>query len=123
MIRGISQRIRLDAVILFGSRARGDATLQSDYDIVVIGDFHEQFLDRLEWVLDYTPHVPTDVFCYTPAEFEKMFSTYRLTAIDAVGEGIVLFGGAFIRPFKARYADFVRRGLHKTTCTLVPPSN
>jgi len=47
LIKSISDRIRLDAVILFGSRAKGTAHQFSDYDLVIIGDFTEAYRDRL----------------------------------------------------------------------------
>ena len=41
---------RLNRVVLFGSRARGDAQPQSDYDVAVfLNDFHDRWseMDRL----------------------------------------------------------------------------
>jgi len=41
---------RLDRVVLFGSRARGDARPDSDYDVAVfLNDFHDRWseVDRL----------------------------------------------------------------------------
>jgi len=84
MISALQARVPLHAVILFGSHARGQAGPYSDYDIVIIADFEEKYLDRGRWVVQLAPPVPIDIFCYTPAEFEKMFNTYRLTAIDAI---------------------------------------
>ena len=123
MIRALQSHVELKAVILFGSRARGTFHKYSDHDLVIIGDFTGPYFDRLGWVMDLTPDVSVDLFCYTPSEFEQMFKTYRLTAIDAIGEGIVLFGEAFISPYKKRHAEFVRRGMRKTSCVLIPPTS
>lgn len=123
MIEGIRARIPLHAVILFGSRARGEALPHSDYDLVVIGDFAEPFIHRSAWVVQLAPTVAIDVFCYTPAEFERMFSRFRLTAIDAIGEGIPLFGAGFLRSYQTRYYELVERGMRKTDCTLIPPAH
>ncbi|HEY3776835.1 MAG TPA: nucleotidyltransferase domain-containing protein [Rhizomicrobium sp.] len=41
---------RLDRIVLFGSRARGDARADSDYDVAVfLNDFHDRWseMDRL----------------------------------------------------------------------------
>jgi len=37
-------------VVLFGSRARGDARPESDYDVAIWPGGHEQPRDRLRWV-------------------------------------------------------------------------
>jgi predicted nucleotidyltransferase len=121
MIAAIQARIDLKAVILFGSRARGTAQAYSDYDLVIIGDFKDKYLARLEWVIQLAPFMPVDLFCYTPQEFEVMFQAFRLTPIDAVGEGVVLLGDDWVRPYKERHAILVEHGMRKTDCVLIPP--
>lgn len=121
MILQIKKRINLKSVILFGSRARGDAKSNSDYDLVIIADFQEKYLARSDWILEFVPFVSIDLFCYTPQEFEKLFLSYNITAIDAIGEGTTLFGDDYIKSYKERYKDFVSRGLKKDKCILIPP--
>ena len=53
-VERVSRKVRLHAVILFGSRARGDYGPWSDYDLLLIGDFKEPYLDRLKTLLDLT---------------------------------------------------------------------
>jgi len=122
MINEIKKRVPLKSVILFGSHARGTAHKFSDYDLVIIADFQEEYFDRSAWISEITPYVSIDLFCYTPEEFERLFISYNLTAIDAIGEGIVLFGEDYIAPFRVWYADYIRRGMRKTQCVLIPPS-
>ena len=122
LIDEIKKRVPLKGVILFGSYARGTAHKFSDYDLVIIADFQEEYFDRSAWITEIAPFVSIDLFCYTPEEFEVLFSSYNLTAIDAIGEGIVLFGEDYIAPYRVRYADFKRRGMRKTQCVLIPPS-
>lgn len=43
----ILSRYKVHAIILFGSRARGDWLPDSDYDMLVVADFEEPFLDRI----------------------------------------------------------------------------
>ncbi|HME55529.1 MAG TPA: nucleotidyltransferase domain-containing protein [Candidatus Lokiarchaeia archaeon] len=121
MIDSIKERIPLHAFIVFGSRARGDANKYSDYDLLIIGNFKESFRKRWDWVMHITPDVSIDLFCLTPEEFANLFDEFNLTAIDAIGEGIVLFGEDFIAPFKARYDEYVRKGMKKTSCLLIHP--
>lgn len=121
MIDAVSAVVHIHAVVLFGSRARGTASDRSDYDVCIIGDFSMPFHLRASMILMHAPNVPVDVFCYTPDEFEKMFSSYHVTAIDVVGDGIVLRGAQFMKDYAERHATFVENGMRKTNCTLVPP--
>ena len=122
-ITNLKARVQVQAVILFGSRARGDAGQFSDYDLLIIADFKEPYQRRREWVIRLAPLVSIDLFCFTPAEFESLFNDLEITAIDAVGEGVVLFGEPFVEPFKAKHTDLVVRGMKKTDCVLLPPQS
>jgi predicted nucleotidyltransferase len=59
------------AVILFGSVARGAAEPGSDIDLVVLGRFRERRRSRARElrVLRERYAMPVDVQCYTPEEF------------------------------------------------------
>ncbi len=122
MISRINKEISLNAAILFGSRARGDARKTSDYDIILIGDFQERFIDRGKIISHLLPSMAIDIFCYTPSEFEMMFSSFNLTAIDGIGEGIVLFGQKFLSSYQERFEEFIQKGMKKYKCVLIPPS-
>src|SRR5580704_9154084 len=60
-------------VILFGSRARGEATRDSDIDLLVIVD-DETPLDKLGWNVGYESHRSkraADVFPMRAGDFER----------------------------------------------------
>jgi predicted nucleotidyltransferase len=63
-----------EKIILFGSRARGEADSYSDYDVVVIKSTDRSFLERLQdmvpYILDFDRAV--EVLVYTPEEFDRM---------------------------------------------------
>ncbi len=65
----------LDATIyLFGSYARGDHTLESDVDIVVVSRLFEgiDYATRVALVRVKLPsHIDFDIIPLTPSEFEK----------------------------------------------------
>lgn len=73
--RRLSQRLGVDRLILFGSRARGQELLTSDVDVVVVSEgFRETpFRRRHEKVLELWPDlVDLEVLCYTPEEFDRL---------------------------------------------------
>jgi predicted nucleotidyltransferase len=71
-VKKLRAQLPVERVILHGSAARADLTESSDLDIVVIGDFHGRWIDRVGLVQDLTPPgLPIEAFCYTPEEFEE----------------------------------------------------
>ncbi len=70
----LGKEIRITRVILFGSRARGEALKTSDVDLVVLSpDFQGMnFLTRLELLARFwEPGLDADILGYTPEEFEE----------------------------------------------------
>jgi predicted nucleotidyltransferase len=63
-----------ERIILFGSRARGEADELSDYDLVVIKRTDRSFVDRLQDIVPYLVRLqrPADILVYTPEEFDRM---------------------------------------------------
>jgi len=79
-----------EKIIIFGSRARGDNLVRSDYDIVVVSRKFENvhFLERISnllklWDYDYD----IDILPYTPKEFEQKKKEIGIVA-EAINEGI-----------------------------------
>lgn len=66
-----------ERIILFGSRARGEADEHSDYDLMVIKRTDRPFLDRLCDMVPYLRQItrPADILVYTPEEFARMAET------------------------------------------------
>lgn len=92
-IEKIKDKFEPELILLFGSRARGDALRSSDYDIIVVSrkfermDFRERIIKVYELV---TEPLNVDVLCYTPEEFEE--KRKRITIIKkAAEEGVILF--------------------------------
>jgi len=72
--RQLARRIRVDRMILFGSRARGDWLLTSDVDLMIVSrDFGGyRFAERSAEVLaHWRGRVDLEVFCYTPEEIAE----------------------------------------------------
>jgi predicted nucleotidyltransferase len=77
-------------MILFGSRARGNSTRWSDFDLVIVSSyfegmstFHRSVGFRKYWDLDY----PVDFLCYTPTEFQRLKNQVSIVR-EAIENGI-----------------------------------
>lgn len=90
--KGIGKTRRIEKMMLFGSRARGDELLTSDVDVIVVsGDYDkmdyrkrpDQFLD--EWTLP----VDLEILCYSPQEFESKRKEIGIVR-QAAKEGIII---------------------------------
>lgn len=85
----LAATIRIDRVVLFGSRARGDAGPLSDVDLLVVSEaFEGKSLGERAgplyraWDLD----LPVDFLCYTPAEFARERARVSIVRV-ALDEG------------------------------------
>ncbi len=77
---------------MFGSRARGDYLLDSDYDLIIVSDKFKNydFTDRMAQVMRLSDgSVSFDIICYTEDEFEKKKKEIG-TVQEAVKEGVLL---------------------------------
>lgn len=85
----LSKKIKVEALIVFGSRARSEALLTSDYDICVISDdftkmsrFERTFLLLDSWEAD----TALEPVAYTTEEFKKATG---LLVWDILEDGVV----------------------------------
>jgi hypothetical protein len=91
-LKRVKKEFDPDLVILFGSRARGDAWKRSDYDFIVVSKQFEgvHWLARIEKVVRlWDSVISIDLLPYTPEEFsdKKQQSSF---VRKAVREGRVL---------------------------------
>ncbi len=86
----LSRRYRVERLILFGSRARGDHLLASDVDLIIVSpDFAGvPFLRRVRDVVAlWESDLDLEVLPYTPEEFERKKGEIGIVAI-AAREGV-----------------------------------
>lgn len=96
MVDVIVREVDPEAIILFGSRARGDAGPDSDVDLLVIESepFSQQRSRRLEATRLYTAlrnmPVSKDLLLYSREEFEKWKTSLNHVVGRAYREGRLL---------------------------------
>jgi predicted nucleotidyltransferase len=106
----------LIAVVLFGSRARGEATAASDWDLLVLAaDLPSSPLQRhicLTTLLPVAWRGQVSILARTPAEFESHLSSLML---DIAVDGIILYDpeGYATRRLTALKQLIANRGLSR----------
>jgi predicted nucleotidyltransferase len=93
IVRRLVEAIDPDKIILFGSRARGDADAHSDVDLLIIKpsqDAHHRRAGQAYGAL-WGIGVPTDVLWYTPDEVEEWSEVRFHVTARATSEGRVLY--------------------------------
>ena len=81
-----------DLVLVFGSRVRGEALVESDLDLLVVSKRFRgvSFLERASGLLaELEPSFPVDVLCYTPEEFARKRRELGIVSL-ALEEGMAL---------------------------------
>ena len=77
----VGERLQVESLILFGSRAKGSGDEWSDYDLIVVSpDFDGvPFLERGRQLFPLREQgVSYDFLCYTPSEFARLSSQITL---------------------------------------------
>jgi HEPN domain-containing protein/predicted nucleotidyltransferase len=122
-IRGALDKSRLREVVgavVFGSRARGTATVSSDIDLLVVCDgIHAKPHRRGEEIAAIKKHLPglvADILLLTPQEVESNFRNHNPLFLDIAAEGIILMDDqGRLKPLMEETRDYIkRRGIKKT---------
>jgi hypothetical protein len=99
---------RARAVILFGSRARGEHTEESDADICLIAeDLPEDLFQRRYPAPSGYRYL--SVFGYHPQEFLHLLSEGNLFVLDIAHEGRCLYDDNFIAQAHEAYEEAISR--------------
>jgi len=95
-VAALSEREKIERLVLFGSCARGDATEGSDIDIAAIGeDIDDETLWKLyDCVPAYVPgqYVRNDIIAITNNQFIKHINSFGMVQKYIFREGVDLSG-------------------------------
>lgn len=92
LVESLIQALSPRRIILFGSRARGEAGPDSDFDLMLVVDTDLPPADRAFIANKAVRHlgVPVDIIVYTPEEFDRLASWPSSIVAAAISEGNVL---------------------------------
>ncbi len=92
-VRRIVEILHPQRVVLFGSRARGEAQPESDIDLLVIAESSEPRYRRAVPLYGALSDIPVamDIIVYTPEEVEEWSGVRQAFVTTALREGIVLY--------------------------------
>jgi hypothetical protein len=104
-----------DCIILFGSVARNEHSSNSDVDILVIGgslpDLHRE---RFRLLLQMRPRfAPLQVHDYSRSEWDQMMATKHVTALEALNDGIALYGHDMFLRWRREFERWLTLGLRR----------
>ena len=94
IVRRIVAAIDPDKIILFGSRARGDARPDSDYDLLVVKDTTERTLklEQRAYRAMLGAHAgPVDILVETPQRVARLKAAIGTVFPDALSEGRMVY--------------------------------
>ena len=93
IVRRIVATVHPHKIVLFGSRARGDARQNSDIDLLVIADSNEPRYRRSRPLYGALRDImiSMDIVVYTPDEVEEWSEVRQAFVTTAVREGKALY--------------------------------
>ena len=90
----VRKKVSLCSVVLFGSRARGDAEPDSDMDVLVIvdnlADKDEDYISECAWEAGFESGIVVVPVVYSRLEWENGPERYSLLAEAVKSDGVYL---------------------------------
>jgi predicted nucleotidyltransferase len=123
VVKKLASRYRLTAIILFGSHARGDWGPWSDYDLLIIGDFEEKYVDRIGEILELLSdiRIPVEPHPYTLQEALQMLGEGNPLIVDAIEEGRVLYRSEDYDRLLEAFRRLREKGMRRSNTSIILP--
>ncbi|MHA1252567.1 MAG: nucleotidyltransferase domain-containing protein [Candidatus Helarchaeota archaeon] len=119
----LKNHYKITALILFGSRARNDHLPYSDYDILIIADFQENYLDRINNILNHLIYIKKniEIYPYTLKEALLMLKNGNPTIFDALDEGITFFKNSEFTILEKLFQELKNKGMKRSKTSIILP--
>ncbi len=123
VVERLKSKFDIIAVILFGSRARGDWGPWSDYDLLIIGNFRINYLDRIRQILELVDDIPLPIepHPYTLDEAMKLLRKGTPSIVDALEEGKILYLDDRFKALEKLYTELKKKGMKRTYTSITIP--
>jgi|GEM_PF-754094 len=114
-----------DCIILFGSVARQEQAPDSDIDILVIGgNLPENQRQRFRLLMRLRPRfAPIQVQSFSRAEWERMVTVRHVTILEALNDGVALYGQRLFGRWRRQFERWQQLGLRRERCAWILPSD
>ncbi|MGH2350685.1 MAG: nucleotidyltransferase domain-containing protein [Chloroflexota bacterium] len=99
-------------VVLFGSRARGDWSVGSDFDLLLglKGEDGRRLVDRIGAFAAPLPAANVDLFPYSRSEWQRMFADRHPLLLEALEHGVVLYDDGDFAAMRRTFREWRRTG-------------
>jgi len=110
-IKGLESELGgVEAVIIYGSAARGGMGVWSDVDILIVSDGFRglNLLDRISLLMEHMQH-PMEALGYTYHELARMVDRANALALNALIDGRVVLASRRVLELRERASKMFRR--------------
>ncbi len=100
----------------------GDWMPISDYDLLVVADFDEPFLDRIYQLSSLVEGLmPVEFHPYRLEEVREMLGRGVVSIVDALEEGVSLYESTSFQEIRKTFREMKKKGLRKSSTAVILP--
>ena len=110
-VKGLESELGdVEAVIIYGSAAKGGMGVWSDIDVFIVSDGFRglSLLDRISLLMEHMQH-PVEALGYTYHELARMVNRANALALNALIDGRVVFASRRVLKLREKASKMFRR--------------